>query len=201
MPVAPVPNAPALPARGARRAAPLPSSAALSLAALSLAAACASGGASAPAPAPAPDPATAGAPAAVTPAAVTPAAGTPVATASVPPTRGAPERAVRSDTIVVRVTNRHGQPLAIAVAQQGVQTPLGDVGAGGDARFAFPAALIGRERFTLVAAGNRETMRTAPFAARGGQVVWFDIVPGLGGSEARVRWPVEGPPRRVRKDG
>jgi hypothetical protein len=108
------------------------------------------------------------------------------------------ERSVRTDSVVVRVTNGDPRPLAIAVAQAGVQTPLGEVAGRGVARFALPAADVARARIALVATANRETMRTVLFDARGGQVVWFDIVPGLVGSQAVVRWPEEGPPRGAR---
>ncbi len=106
-----------------------------------------------------------------------------------------PERGVRTDSVVVRVANRDPRPLALAVAREGVQTALGEVGANADARFAVPAAVAAGAPIALVATASRETVRTAPFSVRAGQVIWYDIAPGLVGSRARVRWPEEGRPR------
>lgn len=101
---------------------------------------------------------------------------------------------VSSDSVVVRVANRSDRALAIAVARAGAESPLGDVSAGGTARFVLRAADVTRAPVALVATASHESMRTVPFRVRGGQVVWLEIMPGLVGSQVRVRWPEEGPP-------
>jgi hypothetical protein len=107
---------------------------------------------------------------------------------------GAVDQYVRSDTVVVRVANSSDRPLTISLARDADETQLGDVTAGGQARFGVRAALAAKGRIALVARSTRESLRTAPFKAQGGQVVWFRIVPGLAGSQVRVRWPEEGRP-------
>lgn len=100
------------------------------------------------------------------------------------------------DSVIVRVANRHERALVLSLTRPGSETPLGEVAAGGEGRFALRAAAVRGMALELVAVANRESVRTVPFGARGGQVVWLEIMPGLGGSRVHVRWWDEGPPRR-----
>jgi hypothetical protein len=109
------------------------------------------------------------------------------------PTRA--EESVRPDSVVVRAVNHSDRALTISVAHGDAELRLGEVSAGGEARFSAPAADVAHGPIALVARSSHESVRTATFKAHGGQVVWFDLAPGLDGSRVRVRWPEEGRPR------
>ena len=111
---------------------------------------------------------------------------------------GAAEAAVRPDSIVVRVANRSVDTLALSLARGSTESRLGSLSPASEGRFTLAARDVNRAQIALVARSHRESLRTAPFRVQGGQVVWFDIVPGIARSEVRVRWPEEGPPRSAR---
>ena len=105
------------------------------------------------------------------------------------------EGAVRPDSIVVRVANRSVDTLMLALARGNNESRLGSVMPAGEGRFTLATRDVDHAQIALIARSHRESLRTAPFRVQGGQVVWFDIVPGLVGSQVRVRWPEEGAPR------
>jgi hypothetical protein len=116
--------------------------------------------------------------------------------------RGGPPRTaeapVRSDSVIVRVENRDEKDLSLLLSREGGELPLGAVPAKSEVRFAVRAADVRGGRLSLVTTAPRERMHTASFRVQGGQVIWFEIVPGLAGSRLYVRWWDEGPPRRER---
>ena len=104
-----------------------------------------------------------------------------------------PER-LNPDSVIVRVANHDDRALVVSLLRGTVEMRLGDVSAGTDGRFAVASRNVGGGPLTLLAITSRANVRTVPFRARAGQVIWFDVAPGLVGSRARVRWPEEGPP-------
>ena len=96
------------------------------------------------------------------------------------------------DSVIVKVSNRSDRAITISLERAGVETRLGDVGAGTEARFPLRAAAVTKARIVLVATAStehaRSTVRTAPFTAERGQIVWFEVVPGLVGSRVYPLW-------------
>lgn len=96
------------------------------------------------------------------------------------------------DSVIVKVSNRSDRALTIALEREGVETRLGDVSGGGEARFPLRAADVTKARIVLVATAStereRSTVRSAPLTVERGQIAWFEVVPGLVGSRVFRLW-------------
>ena len=96
------------------------------------------------------------------------------------------------DSVIVKVSNRSDRALTISLERAGVETRLGDVGAGAEGRFPLRADDATKARIVLVATASseraRSTVRSAPFKVERGQIAWFEIVPGLVGSRVYPLW-------------
>ena len=95
------------------------------------------------------------------------------------------------DSVVIRVANRSPGALTVRLLRDGIESPLGEVAAGGEARYPMRAGDItpAQVAFAVTPPASNESLRTAPFAVQPGQIVWFEIAPRLVDSRVLIRWP------------
>jgi hypothetical protein len=99
--------------------------------------------------------------------------------------------ALQPDSVIVRVANHFPHALTVYLVRTDGQTSLGEVAAGGEARYPILAANVVPTgvAFAVTPPASNESMRTAHVAVQPGQIVRFEIAPRLIDSRVIVRWP------------